>query len=83
MQGLLDLGYKYYGFFGHYPKIDGSMSLIIGRPVLDMFECDKMLHCIYGDYETMNKSMKDVIVENYGVDCWYWCEGAFGLKQME
>ena len=45
---------------------DISMSIAMGRPLLNIFKFDDYLHNRYGDYESEGKSMKDMFEKIFG-----------------
>lgn len=66
MKNVYELGNKFYKYFGIKPKLDNNMTILLNKPVLDMFEFDNFLHTKYGDYENEGLSMYDIIKNNYG-----------------
>ena len=46
--------------------LDMEYSVLVNGLTIDMFKFDEMLHRKFGMYENDKKSMKDVVIENYG-----------------
>lgn len=61
---------KFMKFFGVPFKrfYDGVMSVAFGKLLIGIFSFDDYLHEKFGMYENDKKSMKEVIIENYGID---------------
>ena len=78
---VLSLDSSYKRFFGHEcrPKIDTLMTVVMGRPVLDMGELDRMLHAKHGMYEETGLSMQGLILREYGPECLSFCKDALAL----
>ena len=47
---------------------DVPLAIVLGRPVMDIFQFDDYLHERFGDYESEGKSMKDMFDELFGND---------------
>ncbi len=47
---------------------ESILSIAFERIVIDIYKIDEWLHKIYGDYESKNLSMKDVVTNQYGVE---------------
>lgn len=45
---------------------DVQMSILMKRPIFNIFKFDDYLHDIYGDYEGAGKSMADIFSEIFG-----------------
>jgi hypothetical protein len=45
-----------------------KLNLLTGKNAIsiDVFKFDDFLHREFGDYESQNKSMNDIVLENYG-----------------
>ena len=61
---------------------DIQMSIIMNRPIFNVFKFDDWLHEKFGDYESENKSMRDMFNQLFGDDsdkiAYY-----FGIKVKE
>ena len=47
---------------------DVPLSIIFKRPILDIFKFDDYLHDRFGDYESEDKSIKDMFDKLFGND---------------
>ena len=47
--------------------LDTYLMQLTGKIELDIFKLDDLLHERHGEYEEDDKSMKDIIVQEYGV----------------
>lgn len=47
---------------------DVKMSMIMNRPIFNIFKFDDYLHKKFGDYESENKSMRDMFNQLFGDD---------------
>lgn len=60
---------------------DMQMSMLMNRPIFNVFKFDDWLHEKFGDYESEGKSMRDMFRQIFGNDCdkmaWY-----FGIENM-
>jgi hypothetical protein len=48
------------------PFYDGFATVLAKSIQIDPFEFDDYLHKVHGEYELQNKSMDDIVLENYG-----------------
>ena len=78
-----ELGIEYRKRFGGEPKLDNLMSLALGRPVLDIYSLEDLLHEKWGDYEERGLSTRDLVLKEYGEDCLKFCEEAFAVENFE
>jgi hypothetical protein len=46
--------------------MDGALTLVLNRPVLDIYAFDDYLHEVYGNYEENGLSMYELLVKQYG-----------------
>lgn len=61
--------HKFYSTFGVKLMDYFDKGLLhCGVLMFDIISFDDWLHKKYGDYELKNKSMKDIIIENYGIE---------------
>lgn len=44
---------------------DRFLSVAFKKFTIDIIKLDKILHERFGEYENQNKSMKDIVTENY------------------
>lgn len=81
MMDIFELERQYKKYFGNdaKPKLDGMMTQILERPVLDMYELEYLLHIKHGQYEKKNLSTQELIKNEYGEDCLFFCKKAFGM----
>ncbi len=82
MIDIFELEKQYKKYFGNdaKPKLDGIMTRVLGRPVLDMYELEYLLHSKHGQYEEKNMSTQDLIKNNYGESCLLFVKKALGLE---
>lgn len=82
MMDIFELGKKYKKYFGNdaKPKLDGMMTLMLDRPVLDMYELERFLHIKHGEYEERNLSTQELIKIEYGEDCLLFVKKAFVVE---
>ena len=78
MMSCIELGVSFQSYFGSdtRPKLDGLLSYLAGRPVLDLKCLENALSLRFGEYEG---SMHDLILRNYGEECLSFCMEAFAL----
>lgn len=55
------------------------MTFIMGRPVLDMYELDRVIHAKHGAYEERGLSMETLILQEYGAECLSFCKEALAV----
>jgi len=50
------------------PFYDGIWTVAFQKICIDIIKFDDWLHSKYGDYETDNKSMQEIVIEHYGTE---------------
>lgn len=82
MMDIFELERQYKKYFGNdaKPKLDGMMTLMLDRPVLDMYELECFLHIKHGEYEARNLSTQELLKNEYGEDCLLYVKKAFGVE---
>lgn len=79
MISTISLGAKYKHFFKALPKLDNELTIIFDRPILDMYELEKMLHIRHGSYEERGLSTAELVEKEYGKEALSFCKEAFVL----
>lgn len=79
MISTISLGAQYKYFFKATPKLDNELTFIFDRPILDMFEFEKMLHIRHGSYEEQGLSTAELVEKEYGKEALSFCKEAFVL----
>lgn len=79
MISTISLGAQYKHFFKALPKLDNELTIIFDRPILDMYELEKMLHIRHGSYEERGLSTAELVEKEYGKEALSFCKEAFVL----
>lgn len=79
MISTISLGAQYKYFFKALPKLDNELTIIFDRPILDMYEFEKMLHIRHGSYEERGLSTAELVEKEYGKEALSFCKEAFVL----
>lgn len=79
MISTISLGAQYKYFFKALPKLDNELTIIFDRPILDMFDFEKMLHIRHGSYEERGLSTAELVEKEYGKEALSFCKEAFVL----
>lgn len=79
MISTISLGAQYKHFFKAVPKLDNELTIIFDRPILDMYELEKMLHIRHGSYEERGLSTAELVEKEYGKEALSFCKEAFVL----
>ena len=79
MISTISLEAQYKHFFGGLPKLDNELTIIFDRPILDMYEFEKMLHIRHGSYEKRGLSTAELVEKKYGKEALSFCKEAFAL----
>ena len=77
MISTISLGAQYKYFFKALPKLDNELTIIFDRPILDMYEFDKMLHIRHGSYEERGLSTAELVEKEYGKEALSFCKEAY------
>ena len=79
MISTISLGAQYKHFFKALPKLDNELTIIFDRPILDMYEFEKILHIRHGSYEKRGLSTAELVEKEYGKEALSFCKEAFVL----
>lgn len=79
MISTISLGAQYKYFFKVLPKLDNELTIIFDRPILDIYEFEKMLHIRHGSYEERGLSTAELVEKEYGKEALSFCKEAFVL----
>ena len=65
------------------PYLDGFLTFLRGKPILEIGKFDDMLHERHGDYEKEGLSMPELLEKEYGSGTALFIHRLLGLEEKE